>query len=825
MNTSDLKKYHGLYNHGATCYLNSVLQVLFMTRDFREAVQRLTNNNPEFIDRHLKDLFDDLRKGTARTKQILETLHIQRVYEQCDAAEYLEKILRLTSPDAAKIFHGELSNTTTCSECRAEMNRDGMFWYLPLPLVDSCSGVYSVEDGLEEFFKTSDLNGENQMYCEQCDTKVNAKRKNVLKHPPDVLILLLKRFDFSYRYMSFVKINSDVDVPNTVEVSENQKYELYAVVEHFGDLRSGHYVSAIKDQDDENKWFCFNDTTVTQINPPFLDVQYVKSRSAYLLFYRKKETGAQESMVPTNGGSPTSACENYNESHDAETERRTQEHEHEKEVSVDTVAVTDTISVSKENELSSDHKFKTCHPEVKAEQVDPELSDYSPEGHVREQDSDKGKVQTEHKSLHPSGAQLEVQDPENLEIKEVKPDVNLVFTSVSERSPEEPVRYKQGEITNAQKKELGEETVENEETDKSEILISRQARQESSNDGQNINEYYCGTNIGGEDDGIKPVNADKEGDVRRMQTNIKDETEGKIQVTSQKGLLTIYGLYLDQMQICHRLQNKQEDKQKHEQGKREKEDEGRVDIRGLDHDVGQNKSGQRNSEGVEKLNKKQGNEENTDPSQTHSGSEIRERQTWSQGAGNDENIRQDISKLKARSELQGVTDGHQSSKQPGDECIIAERPSEAPCGGKRNQTTKNTETAEETSQATTEKHERNNEGNVNENFDITNNVKASSSTAVSNMKLRESPLRKQENYRTKGVTDEQMEAARIINTLKKRGLKKRLRWGHSGQRRLAAYRERKRLHIRKYLGVFLYQKDRRARIRIQRHSKRKSAPV
>lgn len=39
-------------------------------------------------------------------------------------------------------------------------------------------------------------------------------------------------------------------------------YELYAVVDHFGNLRNGHYSAKIKD---ENGWCEFNDRSVTPV--------------------------------------------------------------------------------------------------------------------------------------------------------------------------------------------------------------------------------------------------------------------------------------------------------------------------------------------------------------------------------------------------------------------------------------------------------------------------------------------------------------------------------------------------------------------------------
>ncbi|KAI3376356.1 hypothetical protein L3Q82_016840 [Scortum barcoo] len=266
MNLTHKEKYHGLSNQGATCYLNSVLQVLFMTKEFREAVERYTSENPdtECIDGHLTSLFGDLKEHAAYTFNITQKLgHRQRyMFEQHDAAEYFEKILNLTSPEASEIFHGQLTHKTICSACGESTDTNGTFWHLPLALVDSFS-VYSVVNGIDEYFRDSYFRGEN--HCEHCHDKRDGTIKCEIKHHPDVLVLLLKRFEFNYDYMTYVKNNCPVDVPRSLQIPQNQTYELYAVVDHFGDLRSGHYTAIIESQDDE-KWYNFNDERVTPLS-------------------------------------------------------------------------------------------------------------------------------------------------------------------------------------------------------------------------------------------------------------------------------------------------------------------------------------------------------------------------------------------------------------------------------------------------------------------------------------------------------------------------------------------------------------------------------
>ena len=74
------------------------------------------------------------------------------------------------------------------------------------------------------------------------------------------------------------------DIDELTEFSYSKdKYNLYATVNHFGNLGGGHYVANCKNNLD-GKWYHFNDDSVNYID----NVSEVIDQSAYILFYEKQ---------------------------------------------------------------------------------------------------------------------------------------------------------------------------------------------------------------------------------------------------------------------------------------------------------------------------------------------------------------------------------------------------------------------------------------------------------------------------------------------------------------------------------------------------------
>ncbi|KAH9822072.1 ubiquitin carboxyl-terminal hydrolase 21-like [Teratosphaeria destructans] len=276
----------GLRNQGATCYLNSLLQSLYLTGAFRKAVYQIPTATDEEKANSasayaLQRLFYRLQADTAAvsTQELTHSFgwESRQIFEQQDVQELsrilmekLEARMKGTEAEDAlpKMFVGKMKTYLKCINVDYESSRVEDFWDLQL----NVSGCKTVDDSFKEYVQVETLEGDNKYAAEGYGLQ-DAKKGVIFETFPQVLHLQLKRFEYDFQRDAMMKVNDRYEFPEVLDLepyldektdrSEPYRYHLHGVLVHSGDLNAGHYYAFLKPEKNGD-FFRFDDDRVTR---------------------------------------------------------------------------------------------------------------------------------------------------------------------------------------------------------------------------------------------------------------------------------------------------------------------------------------------------------------------------------------------------------------------------------------------------------------------------------------------------------------------------------------------------------------------------------
>lgn len=278
----------GIRNQGGTCYLNSLLQTLHFTPEFREALFSLgpeelgsleDKDKPDakvrIIPLQLQRLFAQLLlldQEAASTADLTDSFGWTSNEEmrQHDVQELnrilfsaLETSLVGTSGHDLinRLYHGTIVNQVVCKDCKNVSEKQEDF----LDLTVAVKNVSSLEDALWNMYVEEEVfDYDNLYHCGTCDKLVKAAKSAKLRKLPPFLTVSLLRFNFDFVKCERYKETSCYTFPLRInlkpfcEQSElddlEYMYDLFSVIIHKGGCYGGHYHVYIKDVDHLGNW-------------------------------------------------------------------------------------------------------------------------------------------------------------------------------------------------------------------------------------------------------------------------------------------------------------------------------------------------------------------------------------------------------------------------------------------------------------------------------------------------------------------------------------------------------------------------------------------
>lgn len=316
----------GLHNIANTCYMNCIVQVLFLIDDFRRHLLKLTSTNKQILY-EMQRLFSFLlssQRPAISPRSFYEVSNPSwfNIFEHQDCMEFLSFLIQKLEEEEKMVegkngtknighyFTGKIRNLFHCNECtKTFVQNDDSFTTMNLAFPVKREHEYELSTLIDHYFQPEEMTGSDKINCPRCETLQNGKRWVEIIEPPQYLKLILLRFSYDNVLRKKVKIMNRVRYPIELSIPvfdtvNNEKktfsYVLCSIVIHSGSSsESGHYYcfgrhSSVVNLNPsrlgdilKDEWFLFNDERVTYTE--FMTSQKLScypQDTPYLLVYR-----------------------------------------------------------------------------------------------------------------------------------------------------------------------------------------------------------------------------------------------------------------------------------------------------------------------------------------------------------------------------------------------------------------------------------------------------------------------------------------------------------------------------------------------------------
>ncbi|CAG2161635.1 unnamed protein product [Oppiella nova] len=313
--------YVGLTNLGATCYMASCMQHLYMIPEARYILLSTTLASVVKHDAILKELQKMFVFLLESERRAYNPKSFCKVYtmdhqplntgEQKDMTEFFTDLiskLEEMTPElkdlVKRLFSGSLSNNVVSLDCPHISQTTEEFYTLRCQVSD----MRNLNESLDEITVKDTLEGDNMYNCSRCGRKVRAEKRACIKNLPKILCFNTMRYTFNMVTMTKEKVNTHFSFPYQLDMAPyleknliktkgkdsddksgsdesmatdqdstpggglsepetSTEYMLIGVTVHTGTADGGHYYSFVRERESvspgaQDKWYLFNDAEV-----------------------------------------------------------------------------------------------------------------------------------------------------------------------------------------------------------------------------------------------------------------------------------------------------------------------------------------------------------------------------------------------------------------------------------------------------------------------------------------------------------------------------------------------------------------------------------